>query len=201
MATTRTWRAAALLVLALAAGCRSQPEEPLPPAAQVRTPTPSPTAETFEVPAVIDSAYVERVVNALHRVEGGAIRSMLEAGEVTPRSEQVLRAVYSGRMADGLLDAYRAEAERGFPTARRPMGETTFAVSELRTATPTCVLVGGLRDFSQVNTLPTPTEQEFIWLYPLEQRAPDNPTPWRIELQVRGVDGEPQGAPEGDRCA
>lgn len=208
---TQTRRVAALLALGLtlAAGCQAKADEPLPPAAQVQTPTPSPTPtepaspspsptpETYEIPEVMDEVYVERVLNALYRVEGDALRLMVPAKAVTPEAERLLRALYSDEYVQPLLESYRAEAAQGFPTARNPVGDPTFNVSEVIAATPNCILVGGYSDLSQVVTATQaePATQEFVWLSPV--RKANNPTPWIIRLSIV----EREGLPEGEGCA
>lgn len=206
-------RTATALLLSLAlAGCRAEAEEPLPPAAQVTTPTPTQTppaptptpppatpTESYEVPAVIDEAYVERVLNALYRVEGDALRLMLEAGTMTPEAERLLQSLYAEDYLPPVVDAYQTEAAAGFVNVRRPSGDTTFDVHEVISATPTCIFASGLRNFSATAGEPPDRtgEEDFVWLSPSQPQQAGNPTPWKIELQLYRTDG----LPEEDRCA
>lgn len=209
---TQTRRVAALLALGLtlAAGCQAKADEPLPPAAQVQTPTPSPTPtepaspspsptpETYEIPEVMDEVYVERVLNALYRVEGDALRLMIQAGTVTPEAEGMVRALYAEEYAGPLLEAYRADADEGFPGLPSPVGDPTFDVNQVIAASPSCILASGLPDLSGVTTaVEADDREEFLWLTPLQGQEQANPTPWEIRLSIF----ESEGLPEASQCA
>jgi len=205
---TRRRTAVTLLVVALAAlpACRSDdvatptatlqrtPPSPSPSPSAVSTPTEAP----FEVPATIDEAYVERVLERLYVTEGDVARLSLEAGGVTSEVEALIRAVAAPEWAEALLEEARREAGAGFPTLRRPPGNATFILERLVTGRPDCIYVVGLKDYSQVTDPPVDRtgERDFVWLIPAEPTTA-NPTGWVVGAMRTRTDG----ADEADPCA
>lgn len=209
----RTWCIALTLALSLAACQRAEPDVPAATLAEALpsqlaapepspspSPTPSPTPD-YTVPAVIDAAYTERVLDVLYAVETEAVREMIQSGAITDRATALVRAAYVPEFADFRTSTYQDEVDAGWPGVRRPPGDGGFSVDAVLTAQPACTFVAGRQDASQV--LETPTELpgvSYVQLVPkVEGVDPEglNPTPWMIASSLYRPDGS---VPE-DPCA
>lgn len=207
--------AATLTLLAFLPAC--QPPDPETPTATIAAPTPpaststptappspssspSPSPEDYTVPAVIDDAYVQRVLTALYHLESEALRQMVASGDVTSETEGLIRALVRSDLAERDLDAYREGASEGFPGVLRPPGDQQITLHELIAAKPDCIFAQTLRDFTAV--LSDPGSQNGITYVQLllkdEGQDPfdSNPTPWIVGGSVLRAD---EGRPE-DPC-
>src|SRR6266496_306237 len=114
---------AALLLAGCAGGARSRPSVAAAATASTAAPSPSTTDPTVapvdEVPAVITVEYVQRVMNALDRLEGDLTRKLVHDRVPSPEWRQMLTALYNepafsqaeasfGRDAARDLDVYIA---------------------------------------------------------------------------------------------
>lgn len=193
--------AAIVLCTALVGGC--QPDEPAGEPATLATPSVGPTADTspspeptqpptpsapnptpdpFAVPATIDAAYVERVLNALYEIDAETTRLALEAGTVTPQVRERIEAGNAPEEAEIQSTLLEAALATGLPEVRRTPGPVTITVSRVLSATPTCVALVGTTDYSNVLVEPPvgPQEPQLIALVPEEPDTAINPTPWKI---------------------
>ncbi len=82
--------AVALLVLAACGGDK----EPLGPTATV--PQPTTTTDPYAVPAVIDEAYVNRVLAGLDQAVGDIVRLVVSTRDIPPEVIDRLKAMYVG---------------------------------------------------------------------------------------------------------
>ncbi len=170
-------------VLALAAGCNGKaddgPAATIPPSA----PTTSAPADPYAVPAVIDEAYVNRVLAALDQVEGDATRSIVAAGGLVPDAGAKLRSIYNDPQLEQQLNLL---TKTDLGRLKMPPGNRKTAVRRLVQARPTCILVDVTLDFSDlVNNPPVRPldEVDFLTLRPTQPQADPlevNPTPWSV---------------------
>jgi hypothetical protein len=173
--------------LAFAAGCNGKadggPVATIPPSS---TSTSAPT-DPYAVPAVIDEAYVNRVLAALDQVEGDVVRSL-----VANRIPQVddtarLRAIYNDPQFQLELDGLIKSANTDLSEYRTPPGNRKTRVTRLLAARPNCIVLEADKDFSEVVRIPPPSppdEVDVITLLPTQADADPkdlNPTPWSIK--------------------
>jgi len=181
--------ALALLLTACSSGHRV-------PTAKVR-PAPPTTADPYAVPAVIDVAYVNRVLAALDQVNGNATREAVRAKALTPEFMADLRAVYEGVALEQELKVWSITAQRAFAGFSAAPGNRRTTVIALTTATPACVFVKTHRDYSAATPSPGPDLPHYITLRPAARHDTRNPTPWLVTVDVVTPDG---GIPE-NACA
>jgi hypothetical protein len=193
-----------IAALALAAGCNGKADSgadtTLPPLTTAST-TP---ADPYAVPAVIDEAYVNRVLAALDQVEGDVVRSLVANRVPQIDDTSRLRAIYNDPQfqleADGLIKT----TQTGLGQYKNPPGNRKTAVTRLVIVRPDCILVEARTDFTEVVlVLPErPADQvKAITLRRTQDGADQrdlNPTPWSIsnaELIKQG------SSPQEPQCA
>lgn len=167
-----------------AAACSSSSADKAGPAATVGTePVTTTTTSPYAVPAVIDAAYVNRVLAGLDAVVGDAVRIVVAARNLPPEALDRLRAVYA---EDELLqldiDGFQRDLRNGLSDYRPNPGNQVTIVAELINATPACIFSRVRRDYSLVGTNPLPgIGDAWVGLKPIDvSRDPNryNPTPW-----------------------
>lgn len=192
---------------ALTVGC--QPDEPVTEPAAVApsvppstdpTPSPeptpaapSPTPDPFAVPTTIDTAYAERVLNALYEIDAETTRLALEAGTVTPEVRERIEAGNAPEEAEIQSTLLEAGLATGLPEVRRTPGPVTITISRVLSATPTCVALVGTTDYTNVlvEAPVAPQEPQLITLVPEEPDNTINPTGWKVgRSQLRDESGE-----------
>lgn len=175
-----------IAALALAAGCNGKADGG--PTTTVPSPSTSTTApaDPYAVPAVIDEAYVNRVLAALDQVEGDVVRSLI-ANRVPQIDDTArLRAIYNDPQFRLELDGLIKSAKTDLSEYKTPPGNRRTRAGRLLTARPTCILLEAAKDFSEVvRTVPasSPDDVDIITLQPTQPGADPNdlnPTPWSI---------------------
>lgn len=176
------------------------PTTSTPPAEPSPSPTPPPPPD-YSVPEVIDTAYAERVLEALFALESEAVREIVQSGALSERAEALLRATYRpDGQADLRVEDYRNRAGQVGVGLRENPGDQGFDVDRVLVARSACAYVAGRRDFSLV--LQTPTESEgltYVQILPkVGENDPQglNPTPWMIG----GSEYRPDGSTPEDAC-
>ena len=99
--------------------------------ATVRRLAPTTTVGVDQVPAVIDVAYVQRVMDALDRVLGDAIRALVAAREPNREFYDRLRAVYGDPEFARKEEAFGRTAARGLATIRVDPGNPQTQVTRV----------------------------------------------------------------------
>lgn len=174
--------------------------KPLP---ETTTTTTQATGASYAVPAVIDTAYIDRVLAALDQVEGDAVRGLVAGGDVDAESVARLRAIYNDpefeRARSGLLET----GADGVGEFKQPPGNRRTTVTQVLTASPTCILVEATTDFSAVATSPPPLNPAKYDLFTMRPSRAENdpaqlnPTPWsysNAEVITRGNPIPPRAA-------
>ena len=147
-----------------------------------------------QVPSVITVEYVQRVMDALDRVEGEATR-MLYANKVpTPEWRARIMAIFDGKAFDTAEADYGRDAARGFDTYRSPPGDPTTRVNRIYDSAAGCIAFNAIRDYgSLLATRPQQAAPEALVFLRLKQADRDpngvNPTTWVIT-----ADGAPNPA-------
>jgi len=179
----------------LLGACAENPAEPAIPSATVRTePATTPTTKPFAVPAVIDIAYMNRVLAWFDQAEGDVVRQVIAARTLTPESVAVLRAINaSDGMFQVTLDAYQYTLRTGLGGFLPNPGNVKTVVVEMLSAKSTCVYVKVNRDPSAVARNPNPSLQtEWVALRRVEFSPTSlNPTGWGYILNGGAFGAKP----------
>ena len=147
--------AGALLVVLALPGCRSggaRTLETLPPEPPTTTTT---AVDVTKVPAVIDVAYVQAVIDRLDVVIGDAVR-VLVGNKGVPNAEfvQLLSAVYGEQQSQREQRGYGGfTGEDPFPLRADP-GNPDAKVTSVVDSSPTCIVLLADHDFAPIYVRP-----------------------------------------------
>ncbi len=171
------------LLLAGALGACSSGDEPAAPTATLGTAPPvTPTTDPYAVPAVIDEAYVNRVLQGLDAAVGDVVRMVVRERAIPPEVLDRLDTLYLGEVLQNNRDVLAADLQTGFTNVKPNPGNQRTTVSQLITAEPDCIFAQVRRDYSAVVLRTNPKlDTQWVALRPLESsRDPNNynPTPW-----------------------
>jgi hypothetical protein len=183
-----------VLLLVLLAACSKGGGGATAPTTVRTLPSTTTTTAPFAIPAVIDEAYVERVLNALNKIEGDAARVIVREQAVVPEAAAILRAVYLRAELNDQLRLWNDAIEKGLDALRDPPGDRRTAVHRVLSARPECIFVEVRDDYSAVLDAPQPPAPNFFALAPRsaeQDAAARNPTPWMISLDQVSSDGAP----------
>jgi hypothetical protein len=173
----------ATLLLAACVACSPSSAEKAGPAATVATePAPTTTTDPYAIPAVIDAAYVNRVLAGLDAAVGDIVRLIIRTKTIPVEAYNRLRSLYAD--PDFLqikIDGYQRDIREEFRSYKANPGNRTSTVSKVITARPTCVFVQISRDYTAVGLAPLP-ELQVQWVGLRLSHPPAdptyNPTPW-----------------------
>lgn len=201
--TTAMSVAAFVSVLMVAGACRS----PTPVAGSASTVATEPerttTTHPYAVPAVIDDAYVNRVLAGLDAVMGDVLRLTMTAKAIVPEAYDRLKAIYAdsqGLMQDQ-IDLLQSGIRRGFPTVRVNPGNSATTVSQLISGSASCIFVKANRDYTSVSAGPSTAAGGGLWIAlrpadPSRDPSGYNPTRWALFYEgFRADQSEP-----GNKC-
>ena len=168
--------AVALLVLAACGGDK----EPLGPTATV--PQPTTTTDPYAVPAVIDEAYVNRVLAGLDQAVGDIVRLVVSTRDIPPEAIDRLKAMYVGDVLQLKVDGFQRDMFADFSGYRDIPGNQKTEVTRLIGVASTCIFAQVNIDFSAVSVNPNPKfSTQWVALIPVEPTQDPNdynPTPW-----------------------
>lgn len=144
------------------------------------------------VPQRIDEIYVEAVMERLDETMQAAFADAAVNGTAGNEFQANIRAIFSPTQVERTI----ADLERiGQAALANPPGRPTTSVTELRTASPTCIFFVADRDLSplaaQDYEQDLPTYVQLVSATP----AAGNPTPWLIEFDFAYADGTDPGDP------
>jgi hypothetical protein len=187
-----------VLVSVLAAACSGSGDTSRGASPTVREEAPTTTAPVVpvdQVPAVIDVAYVQRVIDALDHVMGDAVRELVAARVPNRAFYERLRAVYLDPEFQRVQTDFGADAAAGLKDLREKPGDPITRVERLITATQECIWVADTRDFGAVLRV-DPAEETKRGFLALGRRKPEldpsnrNMTAWMIGFDGRRLSGE-----------
>lgn len=143
---------AALIVLAACSGGNDQASPPT--GATVGTEPPrTTTTDPYAVPAVIDAAYVNRVLAGLDAAVGDVVRMVVSTKTIPREAYDRLRALYgTDSLLQFKLDSFQSDLREQLPGYRPNPGNKRTSVSELLSVARSCVFVKVIRDYSEVST-------------------------------------------------
>ncbi|MCA1675689.1 MAG: hypothetical protein LC799_27090, partial [Actinobacteria bacterium] len=163
--------ALAAALLAASAACSSSPADKAGPTATVGTEPPrTTTTNPYAVPPVIDIAYVNRVLAGLDAAVGDIVRLVIRTRTIPPEALDRMNAVYAD--PDRLqrsIDGFQRDIRENFNGYKGNPGNKVSVVSDLITATPTCIFARVQRDYSAVSANPSALRNpQWVGLRPLE---------------------------------
>jgi hypothetical protein len=140
------------------------------------------TTNPYALPAVIDEAYVNRVLAGLDQAAGDFGRLVISTKSLLPETIDRLNALYIGEHLQFQLDLIAIELRTGFPNYRQPAGDRITTVTDLIYASPVCIFAKVLRDYSKVSVkVFDETTTQWVELLPADMTtryAAYNPTGW-----------------------
>lgn len=173
--------AAAMVVGALTAcGGDGDGDADAGPTASVPTMPPDP----YAVPAVIDEAYVNRVLAALDQAVGDVVRMVVSTKTLSPEAIERLQAVYVGDALQQRFRIFQNDIFNGLTAFQPNPGNKKTIVAALLSIESSCVFAKVSRDFSEVSVQPDPRLATQWVALRLSDSATKtgryNPTPWVV---------------------
>ena len=198
---------AVLAALALTASAACSPssadKDSAGPTATVATEPPrTTTTNPYAVPAVIDVAYVNRVLAGLDAALGDVTRLIVTSRTIPPEAYDRLRSVYgTDHWLQLRIDSFQSDMRRNFAGYRPDPGNPATTVVDLITTKSSCIFARVKRDYTAVGPgASTSSDQNWIGLKPLEQvRDPKNHNQTRWSLIYDGF--PPDRSLPPDPCA
>jgi len=178
--------ALAMLVLTASAACTASAADKAGPTATVATEPPrTTTTNPYAVPAVIDIAYVNRVLAGLDAAIGDVTRLVVRTRTIPPEAFERLKAIYGDpRLLQLAIDSFQNDVRKGFSNYRPNPGNESTSVQQLIATRPNCIFARVARDYTAVGTkVSSEAGVEWIGLKPLTSSASDaayNPTSWTL---------------------
>lgn len=141
------------------------------------------TTNPYAIPAVIDVAYVNRVLAGLDAAVGDVLRMVMRTNTLPPEALDRLRALYAD--PDFLqikIDGYQRDLREGFKNYNADPGNKRSTVTRIVSAQPSCIFVQVNRDYSSVGVRPLKElDIQWVGLKPIDLSRDArryNPTPW-----------------------
>ena len=199
-----------LLAFGLTAGCvrggGRGPDSTVPSGSSPSTAPPTSTSappDIATIPAVIDEAYLDRVLAAIEEVDGRATRIIVERKRLVPEATDLMAAIYDDEEFSQQVDVWVKTIERDpqFSSFRPTPGDRLTKVARIIASSSSCVWISVTRDYSPITTRVTGPERdlEYLALIPKQPRAGGaglNPTAWLVAWDGLHTDGsEPE-----DKC-
>ena len=177
------WGVAAGMVVAVGvAGCGGDDSGADGPTATVPTVPPDP----YAVPAVIDEAYVNRVLAGLDQASGDVTRLVVGARTIPPEAIERLRSIYVGDFLQVRLDSFQGDLLADFKGYKDNPGNRRTTVARIIVATPACIFAQVNRDISDVSLNPDPRLSTqwvgLVLIDPSTDPLDYNPTPWGFKV-------------------
>ena len=176
---------AGLLLAASAGACESSSGAARSSASNTVATEPAPTTTTspYAVPAVIDEAYVNRVLAGLDAALGDVLRIIMRTRTIPPEAYDRLKAIYADpTFLQVKIDGYQRDIREQFKSYQPAPGNRASSVSRILSALPSCIFVEIRRDYSAVGLNPlAQLEKQWVGLTPRDtSRDPYgyNPTAW-----------------------
>jgi len=177
--------AAATLLAASVAACSPSSADRTTTGNTVATEAPqTTTTNPYAVPAVIDAAYVNRVLAGLDAVVGDVTRTVVRTKTVPPEDFDRLRAVYgTNELLQLIIDSVQSDLRRGLLGYRLEPGNRVSTVEKILSATPRCVFAQVRRDYQAVSVNPNTVNPQWVGIQPGDANrdpAGYNSTQWSL---------------------
>ena len=170
--------ALAALVLAASAACNSNSDADRGSAAAhtVRTePAPTTTTNPYAVPAVIDEAYVNRVLAGLDAQMGDVTRLVLRTKTIPREAYDRMRAIYGNdEWLQLAIDNFQADMRKGFAGYRDDPGNKISRVTNLIHSSGSCIFARVDRDYSPIGVNSRSADVQWVALTKLQAARDPN---------------------------
>jgi len=167
-----------IVTASLIVGACEGSEQPLGPTATL--PQATTTTDPYALPAVIDEAYVNRVLAGLDQAVGDVVRLAVSTNSIPPEAIERLEAIYVNR---GFLELKIKGLQENLQNREQFVanpGNQVSTVTQLLSVSERCVFAEIERDYSLVAATPAP-EPKYQWIA-LERSDSSseslNPTNW-----------------------
>lgn len=178
----------AALALVASAACSNAGADKGSAGANPTVATDPPTTTTtnpYAVPAVIDAAYLNRVLAGLDAAVGDVLRTVKRTNNIPQQALDQLKAIYSDPdFIQVKIDGYQRDIREGFKTYKQIPGNRTSSITRIISSKSNCIFAQISRDYSAVGINPLPELQtQWVAIRPLDRsRDPNgyNPTPWAL---------------------
>lgn len=185
---TRGWGRTGLVAcgLAVAVACSSGggrgARDTLPPAPPT---TSAPAIDVTKVPATIDVAYVQAVMDKLDPIIGDAVRMLAAKKVPTPEFVQLLDAVYEVQQSKREQESYGGYAADSPSPLRPDPANPTTRVMKVIDSSPTCIVSEVSQDYGPIFMEPRPDrDTDVVIELHLKRKERDpanrNDTAWTI---------------------
>jgi hypothetical protein len=173
-----------LLVFLVAASCRDSGTDPpatttLLPDTTVTQPATT-TTLGFEIPAVIDLPYVQRVLETIYHLDGEAARYLYAKKVPDAQFNERLEAIFGGPRLAGAKRIYGENTAQDFVRYANPPGDPVVRAREVVQGTPRCLIVRANLDYGPQYKEFTPPEPEAVIQLRRADVLPLNPTGWGV---------------------
>lgn len=179
------WVLVAAVAVVATGACRGGTEAPSAATVPDVGPTTTVAPDDWSVPAVIDAAYVERVLAELDRIDGEAARIIVAEGELVPAAVDRMRAIYGTDELNRRFAALGELIADDFAGMKIPPGNRRTTVEAIVDSSQDCLLVDVRRDLSAVAA--NPPDRPRLSRMLLHRSVPRfdpharNPTGWSME--------------------
>ena len=196
------WTAVIAVVAVLSVACGGGGDDEASPSPTIAEPTTPTTSDPYAVPAVIDAAYVNRVLEGIDAAVGDIFRLVIQTRDIPPEVIDRVKAVYLHREdMNFLLTGLQHNLSTEFAGYRPNPGNRRSTVQEMIAASPSCVFVRVSRDYSeQLATSERVQGASWIGLAPKDPTSDPahfNPTPWVVTLESLVSDAKQPVSPCG----
>lgn len=136
------------------------------------------------MPAVIDAAYVNRVLAGFDAILGDVTRQLIQTKTFPSEAYDRLKSLYgTNQWLQLKLDAFQMDLGQGFSNYKPMPGNKTSTVTRLLASSPACIFAEVRRDYTEVTVVPPPSAAQWVVLRPLDRtRDPHshNLTGWAL---------------------
>ena len=147
--------------------------------------------DPFAIPATIDEAYTQRVIDELYAIEADAARIIVDRGDIVPDAAQRLKAVFGDYQLNQELEVWNEAVREKFDGLRQPPGAVEVTVESLVRADGSCVQAKTRVDVASRYISPNGPFTLYTVLASTTDPSPMNRTPWVVRYQgAGGPDGE-----------
>lgn len=137
--------------------------------------------DPYTIPAVIDVAYVNRVLSGLDHALGDIVRELVAVKGLPVAPIERLRSLYNEPALQLRIDGLQDDHFKRFIDYQYPPGDQRTVVTQLLAASQMCMFAEVRRDFSAVAVDPLPPSTVWIALKQLDSQRDTrgaNPTGW-----------------------
>jgi hypothetical protein len=192
----------ALAAMLLLTACSPKSTGAATPSATVATePARTTTTGPYDIPPVIDAAYVNRVLAGLDAVYGDVTRMVVSTKRLPPEALARLRAIYDDPGVLQLkIDAIQTVGLTQLSQLRSNPGNQLTMIGNLITVRPNCVFASVTRDFTQV--VPNASGVDHLWVALVPLNPVQDPNHYNLTAWAYRYEGFPPSRTQPtDPCA